>query len=121
VADLSEIMRSLGRLEEGQARMSADIEASNESRSRIHARLEKIEGDVLIVGHGIAQVRDKVDGLETVVVKDVKPVTDEIKKARLRGIGALWAVGIMATTFGFSAATAAENIITAIRAFLRIQ
>src|SRR5690348_7526181 len=102
-------MRALGRLEEGQERMRSDFneekEHSAESRLRMHTKLEKIEEDVSIVGQVAAQARDKANDVEKVVTEDVKPVTDEIRKAKLKGIGALWAIGIMATVFGFSLAT----------------
>jgi hypothetical protein len=120
-----EVMLMLGRLDEGQERQRKDFDeekrASSESRGRVHAKLEKIEEDVSIVGQVAAQARDKANTVEQVVIDDVKPVTDEIKKARLKGIGALWAIGIMATVFGFSAATVAGDVITWARRLLRIE
>lgn len=48
--ELHEIMRALNRLEEGQEQQRADFDeekdASRESRGYMHAKLEKIEGDV---------------------------------------------------------------------------
>lgn len=93
---------------------------SAESRERVHLKLEKIEEHVLIVGQVAAQARDKVDAVERMVVDDVKPVTDEIKKAK-PGIGVLWAIGIMATVFGFSAATVAGDVVVWARRLLRLE
>ena len=114
-----EIMRALGRLEEGVARLRADFtdekEHSAESRGRMHQKLEKIEEDVGIVGKVAAQARDKADATESVLTGDVKPVTDEIKRMKLMGIGALAVVGLAAGWLGASAA----QIIEALRAWLR--
>lgn len=94
---------------------------SAESRQRVHLKLEKIEENVLIVGQVAAQARDKVDTVEKMVVDDVKPVTDDIKKAKMKGIGALWAIGVMATVFGFSAATVAGDVVVWARRLLRLE
>lgn len=128
---LREIMRALGRLEQGQDRQRGDFEseklATRESRLRSYTQLEKIEEDVGIVGKVAAQARDEAStarseaaAVKKLVDDDVKPVTDEIKQMKLRGIGALWAIGILATAFGFSVATFGEGIIAAIRAWLKI-
>jgi hypothetical protein len=123
--ELNEIMRALGRLEEGQERMRLDFieekDHSAESRDWVRSKLEKVEGDVSIVGQVAAQARGKVDTVEKMVVDDVKPVTDDIKKAKMKGIGALWAIGVMATVFGFSAATVAGDVVVWARRLLRLE
>lgn len=122
--DLHEIMRILGRLEEGQERQRADFETeqqhTRESRERTYEKLEKIDVDVSIVGKVAAQARDKADAVEKIVVDDVKPVTDEIKQMKLRGLGALWAIGLLATAFGFSVASFGEGVLAWARAALKI-
>lgn len=119
-----EIMLALGRLEEGMERQREDFESekieTRQSRLSTSNKLDKIEEDVAIVGKTAAQARDKADSVERVVIDDVRPVTDEIKRAKLKGIGALWAVGIIATLFGVSIASIGEHAINLIRSFLRI-
>lgn len=128
---LREIMRALGRLEAGQERQREDFEsekvASRESRLMTNSKLDKIEEDVSIVGKVSAQARQEAADahqraaeLAKILDDDVKPVTDEIKRIKMRGIGALWAVGVLATAFGFSLANLGEGAINAMRAWLRI-
>lgn len=120
MADNDEIMRILGRLEEGQERMRADFDAekltTRESRLRTYGKLEKIEEDVAIVGTVAAQARDKADAVEKVVVDDVKPITDDVKRMRLMGMGAIAVIGFAAAFIGVSA----ERIFDAIRAWLKL-
>lgn len=127
--DLHEIMRILGRLEEGQERQRADFETeqehTREARQRTYEKLEKIDVDVSIVGKVAAQARqeaadarDKAAAVEKVVVEDVKPTTDEIKRMRQRGIGALWAVGVVATLFGATISDVLQSLIKIVMGWL---
>lgn len=122
--ELHDIMRALGRLEEGQERMRADfIEEkahSAESRSRVHLKLEKIEGDVSIVGKVAAQARDKVNDVEVTVMTDVKPATDDFKRMRTIGFAGVALLGFAFTALGVSLATIGDQIITGIRHWLKI-
>lgn len=122
--DHGEIMRALGRLEEGQTRLWQEVaeekEHSNESRGRMHAKLERIEENVRIVGDVAAQARDAVAEVTKTVVEDVKPQTDDYKRVRAIGKGTIWAVGIVAAGLGVSVATVGEQIVNAIRGWLRI-
>lgn len=117
-------MRALGRLEEGQERMRADFdaekEASSDSRGRMHAKLEKIEEDVSIVGHVAAQARDKVNLLEKIVTDDVKPATDDFKRMRAIGITGLTLIGFAFTALGVTIATFGDAVVAWARAWLRI-
>ncbi len=122
--ELHEIMRALGRLEEGMERQRADFdaekEASRDSRGRVHTKLEKIEGDVAIVGQVAAQARDKADGLERTMVEDVKPATDDFKRMRTIGFVGLSLLGFAFTALGITLATVGEGVVNSIRAWLRI-
>jgi preprotein translocase subunit Sss1 len=122
--ELHEIMRALGRLEEGQERQRADFDAekaaSSESRGRMHSKLEKIEEDVSIVGKVAAQARDKVDLLEVVVNQDVKPATDEFKRMRAIGITGITLIGFAFTALGVTIASFGDQVVTTLRHFLRI-
>ncbi len=122
--ELHEIMRALGRLEEGQERQRADFDeeksASRDSRDAVLVKLEKIEVDVGITGAVAAQARDATAKISQLVLDDVKPATDDYKRMRSIGKGTIWAVGIAAAGLGVTLATAAESVINAIRAWLRI-
>ncbi len=58
-----EIMRILGRLEEGQKRQQEDVEevkeTARESRDKTHAKLDHLDGTVAIVGQVAAQAREE--------------------------------------------------------------
>jgi hypothetical protein len=122
--DLHEIIRSLGRLEEGQERMRADFDAekvdTRDSRGRMHAKLEKIDGTVAIVGQVAAQARDRAESAHKMIVEDVKPVTDEIKEMRKLGRSTLVAVAFVAGGLGITVANFGESVINWARAVLRI-
>lgn len=122
--DLNDVMRALGRLEAGQDRMRTDFDAekaaTKDSRSRMHAKLEKIEEDVSIVGKVAAQARDKADKVEKIVETDVKPVTDDVKRYRQIGFGALALIGFAFTALGITVATVGEGFVQWVRAWLRI-
>jgi hypothetical protein len=121
---MHEIMRILGRLEEGQERMRADFEgekvASRDSRGRVHEKLEKIEEDVGIVGKVAAQARDKADVVERLVIEDVKPATDDFKRMRTAGIVGISLLGFAFTALGITLATVGNGMVQAIRNWLQI-
>lgn len=122
--DMHEIMRILGRLEEGQERMRADFEgekiASRDSRSRVHTKLEKIEEDVGKVGQAAAEAREKAVAVEKLVAEDVKPATDDFRRLRTIGFVGISVLGLAFTAFGITLATVGEGIIQSIRTWLRI-
>lgn len=122
--DLNEIMRALGRLETGQERMRADFdaekEATRDSRGRMHAKLEKIEEDVSIVGQVAAQARAESAATKKLVDEEIKPVTDDVKRMRLIGIGAIGLIGFAFTALGITVATVGEGIVQVMRSWLRI-
>jgi hypothetical protein len=124
VAGSDEIMRALGRLEEGMERLRADFTDekahSAESRGRVHTKLEKIDEDLTIVGQVAAQARDKVNAVELVVSEDVKPATDDFKRMRTIGFIGVSLLGFAFTALGVTLATVGEGVVNSIRAWLRI-
>lgn len=122
--ELHEIMRALGRLEEGMERQRADFDSeklvSRDSRGRMHTKLEKIEEDVSIVGKVAAQARDKAEVLELVVSTDIKPATDDFKRMRTIGFVGLTLLGFAFTALGITLATVGEGVVNSIRTWLRI-
>lgn len=116
----NELMRILGRLEGAVEALQSDIEDGKESRGRIHAKLEKIEEDVGIVGQVAAQARTETTELKRIIDEDVKPATDDYKRVRAIGRGTLWAVGLAAGAAGITAANFWEFAWGTIRHWLHI-
>ena len=116
----NEMMRILGRLEGAVEALREDIADGKESRGRIHAKLEKIEEDVGIVGQVAAQARTEATELKRIIDEDVKPATDDYKRVRAIGKGTLWAVGLAAGAAGVTLATIGETVVNALRGWLRI-
>ena len=118
--DEHEIMRSLGRLEEGVRQLRADFDAekehTRESRGKTHGKLDHLEETIVISGQVAAQTRDRIDVVEKKIETDIKPTVDEFRRMKLVGFGVLTAVAVAATALGLSLATIGEQI----RAWLRI-
>lgn len=121
---LHQILRTLGRLEEGQERMRADFdaekEATRESRGRMHTKLEKIEEDLAIVGQVAAQAREESAATKKLVDEEIKPVTDDVKRMRMIGLGIVGLVGFAFTALGITLATVSEGVVQVVRTWLRI-
>lgn len=109
---LHEIMRTLGRMEEGLDRIREDFqeekENAHESRAVIHRRLDeqgkqiaKTEETIAIAGFVDAQIRDEVKALQKTVVdnhEEVAPAIAEWRRIKLLGAG----VGALLVLFGIS-------------------
>jgi len=100
VAGMRALQESFRRLEEGAVR-SEDKAAT--SRAAVHQRMD--------------QLVDRVGELEASVstidanVAEMKPVTDDVKRWKLMGIGALGVTGIAAMALGVSFAEAIRRIV----------
>ncbi len=109
---LHEIMRTLGRMEEGLDRIREDFQeekdSAHESRAVIHRRLDeqgkqiaKTEETIAIAGFVDAQIRDEVKALQKTVVdnhEEVAPAIAEWRRIKLLGAG----VGALLVLFGIS-------------------
>lgn len=93
------LKESLQRVEE-QARRSED--KADQSRAVVHRRLDEMVNRVGDVEQNMALVKDDV--------KDMKPVTDDMKRLRLMGAGALAAMGFAAMAIGVTFADALKRI-----------
>lgn len=100
VAGMRAMQESFRRLEEGAVR--AEDKAAT-SRAAVHQRMD--------------QLVDRVGDLEASVstidanVAEMKPVTDDVKRWKLMGIGALGVTGIAAMALGVSFAEAIRRIV----------
>lgn len=134
MASNDDIMRVLGRLEEGVSRIREDFseekESAHESRSVIHRRLDehaqtvaKLETTVAISGQVEAQLRDQIAALEERVKKhhaEVSPTIEEWKRIKTLG----WGVSSLLVIAGVSAASIAavawDWFIAVVRHWLRV-
>ncbi|OCP23150.1 MULTISPECIES: DUF1515 family protein [unclassified Ensifer] len=100
VAGMRGLQESIRRIEEGAQR--AEDKATS-SRAGVHQRMDHLV--------------DRVGDLETSVstlggdVAEMKPVTDDVKRWKLMGIGALGVTGIAAMALGVSFAEAIRRIV----------
>lgn len=104
----------IGKLE-GIERRFDDIEkdlassekSSQESRAVMHRRLDEVVGEV-------GAVKVDVAGMKTDLTS-AKTVTDEVRRWKLMGIGALGVVGLGGTALGVSIANSLEWISKALK------
>ncbi|MCK3779675.1 DUF1515 domain-containing protein [Ensifer sesbaniae] len=100
VAGMRGLQESIRRIEEG-AQRAEDKTAT--SHANVHLRME--------------QLADRVGELEASVlaigtdVAEMKPVTDDVRRWKLMGIGALGVTGIAAMALGVSFAEAIRRIV----------
>lgn len=100
VAGMRSLQDSIRRLEEGAVR-SEDKAAS--SRATVHQRMDQIVDRVGDVEASVTSI-----GAD---VAEMKPVTDDVKRWKLMGIGALGVTGIAAMALGVSFAEAIRRIV----------
>lgn len=99
-AGMRALQDTMRRIEEGADR--AEDKAA-ESRAAVHRRMDELVGRV---GH--------LETSTATIVSDVaemKPVTDDVKRWKLMGIGALGVTGIAAMALGVSFAEAIRRIV----------
>ncbi|MGI0523143.1 DUF1515 family protein [Rhizobium giardinii] len=75
---------------------------SDASRTSLHRRMDELVDRVGKVEGAVAQVNDDVT--------DMKPVTDDVRKWKLMGMGALAVVGLGGTALGVSLAGFFEQL-----------
>ncbi|SFI48677.1 Protein of unknown function [Phyllobacterium sp. CL33Tsu] len=109
--NLNDIYKSIGILTAEVQGLRRDMEASerraalenreaDEKRAIVHRRIDEIVSEVGDIKTDIATITEQV--------KDSKVVTDEVRKWKLMGLGALGVVGIAGTALGVSIANSFE-------------
>lgn len=103
----NDIYHSLGSLE---AKVDALIEASkrsedksDKSRAAMHRRVDELVDRV--GGVEAAQAQTQKD------ITDMKPVTDDVKRWKIMGIGAMGIVGIAAAALGVTFGDAVKRVV----------
>lgn len=129
-----DIMRILGRVEEGVKRIREDFqeekENAHESRTVIHRRLDEqtekishLETTVAVSGKVDAQLRDQLEQLRKTVEGNqaaVSPALEEWKRMKTLGVGISGLIALAGLTIGSLVAWAGDTASAAIRAWLRI-
>lgn len=106
-ADDGDIQRTLGQLVAEVQSLKASTDKADESRRHVHRRLDAMTADM----HGI-----KADvGAMKADVADSKKVTDEVKRWKLMGMGALAVVGLGGTAMGVLIVGALERLAQMLR------
>jgi ElaB/YqjD/DUF883 family membrane-anchored ribosome-binding protein len=99
VATSKSTQDALRRLEEALRRSE---DKSDSSRAAMHRRLDEVVERVGKVERALSTVQDEV--------KEMRPVTDEVRRWKLVGIGALGMIGIGGIALGVSFADVLKRI-----------
>ena len=103
LGELAEGMRgmqqSLRRIEESGQRSE---DKSAESRAVVHKRMDELVSRVGHLETGMSEMKEDV--------AEMKPVTDDVKRWKLMGIGALGVIGIGGMALGVTFADAIRRI-----------
>jgi hypothetical protein len=103
IAGMRGLQESVKRVED-QALRSEDKSA--ESRAVVHRRMDEISTRVGSVEASIASVKEDVI--------EMKPVTDDVKRWKVMGLGALGVVGIGGAVLGVSFGDAVKRLLNII-------
>lgn len=103
---LDEISKAIGGLEQAVIGLRNDLQQSEtrsiDHRANLHRRVDDLVSDVGDLGVKVASME--------ATVSDSKTVTDDVKRWKLMGIGALAVVGIGGTALGVMVANSLEAI-----------
>lgn len=88
----------LGKLEGIESRLTRQ----DESRAKLHSRTDEIARQITGIESDLAPIRKDV--------ADAKAVTDEVRRWKLMGLGALGVVGLGGTALGVALASSLEWI-----------
>jgi archaellum component FlaC len=134
MASHEDIMRLLGRLEEGIERLTKDFQdekqTAHASRSVLHSRLDDqaqqlahLDKTIAISGQIDAQIRGEIVELRETVKKnndEVSPSVADWKRMKTLGIGIAGLIGLGGLTVGGILVAAGDAAVSAIRAWLKI-
>jgi len=125
VSQENQIFKLLGQLEATAKSIDDKVDAlktealrsesrSDQHRANLHRRLDEVVSDVSEIKEEVSGTTSRLDAVQ-LTVDDTKKVTDEVKRWKLMGLGALGVVGIGGTALGVFLARPLEALI----AFLR--
>ncbi|NTG94266.1 DUF1515 domain-containing protein [Rhizobium rhizogenes] len=131
---LHDIVRSLGRVEEGLDRIREDFqeekESAHESRAVIHKRLDeharqmaKTDETIAIAGLVDAQIRDQIKALEKTVEKnheEVVPSISEWRRIKILGAGFGGILLLLGISVGAIVTWASDTASSIVRQWLKL-
>ncbi len=101
IGSLTALVEGLRRdLDASERRAGAENREADEKRAQVHRRMDDLVSEVGDIKTEIATISTQV--------KDSKSVTDEVKKWKLMGIGALGVVGFGGAALGVTLASSFE-------------
>lgn len=101
IGELSAEVKSLRRdIDASERRAGAENREADQKRAVVHRRMDELIEEFGVVKVHMATISTKVD--------DSKKVTDEVKKWKLMGIGALGVVGLAGAALGVTLASSVE-------------
>lgn len=126
-----DILRALGRVEEGVRRLQEDFrdekQAAHDSRAAIHSRLDeqvdrinRLDTTVAVSGQLDAQIRGEVQALKEVVETAHAPAVADWKRIKMIGLGISGLIAFTGISIGVFASWASETAVAAIRHWLKI-
>lgn len=103
---LGELVAGMRSLQDANRRLEEMIrrsdDKSDESRAKVYKRMEELVDRVGKVEGNVSLVQDDI--------KEMKPVTDDVKRWKLMGIGALGVIGIGGMAMGVTFADALRRL-----------
>jgi len=96
--------RAIGRLEGKLDALIKTVEQQGEqssaSRKALYDRVAQIETSIEISGKIDAQVRERLDGIDGRITREVMPTVDEVNRWKIAGVTALAIVGMGSAAVG---------------------
>ncbi|AMS41141.1 DUF1515 family protein [Aminobacter aminovorans] len=103
----NEVKNLAEKIDKAEEQAAEGSRRADEHRAGIHRRVDELVLDVGNVKADVAALKSDIAGMTNEVAK-TKEVTDEVKRWKLMGIGALGVVGIGGTALGVSIANSLE-------------
>src|SRR3546814_696968 len=112
---IGELRAGIRALADSQRRiedaMRRSEDKSDESRAKVHSRMDELVDRVATVEGDVKSVNDDVLDVKKLVNSDIKPVTDKVKRWELIGIGALSMAGVAGTALGVAFADVVKRFL----------
>jgi predicted PP-loop superfamily ATPase len=134
LADLSDVMLALGKVQESVDRLRADFQdekrSAHESRSVLHSRLDEQMGEIASLKTDVAisagvdvTVREQIKALKATVEANhaaVQPSIEEWKHMKAMGIGLVGLLALGGLSLGAVLMWMSDAAVTAVRHWLKI-
>jgi len=111
--ELHEISHLLGEIEGGLASLTSQFQESErvarDSRSSMHNRMDTQDRNLATLASDTRATQSSLKELHDTIENDIRPVTDDIKRMRMMGIGALGVIGFGGMAVGSFALWALQH------------